>query len=653
MAEAPYGSWRSPITADLIVSATVRLGQPCISGNDIYWLESRPQEGGRYVIVRQRPNGATQDVTPAPLNARTRVHEYGGGDYVVAGADVYFANFADQRLYGGRPGVEPQPLTQAENMRYADAVVDGTRHRLVCVREDHSQQGEAQNTISAVDLASGEETVLVQGADFYSAPRVSPDGARLCWMTWNHPNMPWDGCELMVGDIDADGAVGNVRHVAGGVEESICEPAWSPDGRLYFVSDRSGWWNLYRAEVAPGPEGASLGAEGSGFEIEALAPMAAEFGRPHWQFGGAMYDFDGAGRIVCCYDAADRTHLASLDTGTGVLSEIETPFNVIGGVHVGGGRAVFVAASESTSGGLYSLDLASHGIEQLKAVSEVNIDAAYVSVAQHVEFPTANGLTAHGYYYPPHNDDFEAPAGTLPPLIVMSHGGPTASASPAFSLGKQYWTSRGFAVLDVNYGGSTGYGREYRRRLNGRWGIVDVEDCVNGARYLVERGLVDGERLAITGGSAGGYTTLAALAFHDVFKAGASHYGVSDLEALARDTHKFESRYLDGLIGPYPERKDLYEARSPINHLEGLNCPVIFFQGLEDQIVPPNQAVAMVEALRSKGVPVAYLPFEGEQHGFRRSENIKRSLEAELYFYGRIFGFEPADEIEPVEIANL
>jgi dipeptidyl aminopeptidase/acylaminoacyl peptidase len=641
MAEAPDGAWRSPITADLIVSATVRLGQASISGDDIYWLESRPQEAGRYVIVRRRPDGSTEDVNPAPYNARTRVHEYGGGDYVVLGSDVYFSNFADQRLYVARQDGQPVALSYADGMRYADAVVDEGRQRLICVREDHSGQQEAINTVAAVELSSGDETVLVQGADFYSSPRLSPDGARLCWLQWNHPNMPWDGCQLMVGEVDSGGAVTNVRQVAGGASESVGQPQWSPGGTLHFVSDRSGWWNLYRWDGAAA--------------VSSVALRAAEFARPHWQFGGAMYDFDGEGRIYCCYDAFDGTHLASLDTTTGGLSEIETPFNVIGGVHVGGGRLVFSAASATDAGGLYAMD--SQGrIEQLKAVSDVRIDEGYVSVAEAIEFPTTlegEETTAHAYYYPPANKDYESPKGELPPLIVMSHGGPTASASPGFSLSKQFWTSRGFAVLDVNYGGSTGYGRAYRQRLRGRWGIVDVEDCVNGAKYLVSRGVVDGNRLAITGGSAGGYTTLAALAFHDTFKAGASHYGVTDLEALARDTHKFESRYLDGLIGPYPARKDLYVERSPINHAEGLSCPVIFFQGLEDQIVPPNQAEAMVEALRGKGVPVAYLPFEGEQHGFRRAENIKRSLEGELYFYGKIFGFEPADEIEPVQIANL
>ncbi|HEU0074549.1 MAG TPA: S9 family peptidase [Dehalococcoidia bacterium] len=640
MPQAPYGAWRSPITAGLIVSATVRLGAPRLDRDDIYWLESRPQEGGRYVIVRRTPDGATSDVNPAPLNARTRVHEYGGGDYLVADGTVYFANFADQRIYVARPGAAPEALTHVDGMRYADFVLDARRGRLIAVREDHSGQTEAVNSLSALDIASGDETALVEGHDFFSSPRISPDGAMLCWTAWDHPNMPWDGCTLYVADLDAPGMTTNVRVVAGGAAESICQPAWSPDGRLYFISDRSGWWNLYRWSPASGA-------------VEALAPSEAEFGGPHWQFGASYYAFETSDRLLCTYGAEGITHLATVDTATGALSDIETPFNVIGSLQLGRGRAVFAAASATESGGLYSLDLASGRIDLLKASSDVEIDPHYASVAQPIEFPTSNGQTAHAFYFPPANKDYEAPAGELPPLIVMSHGGPTAATSPAFSPRVQYWTTRGFAVLDVNYGGSTGYGRAYRERLNGNWGIVDVEDCVNGARYLVSQGLVDGERLAITGGSAGGYTTLAALAFHDTFKAGASHYGVADLEALARDTHKFESRYLDGLVGPYPGRIDLYTARSPIHHVEGLDCPVIFFQGLEDEIVPPNQAQTMVDALRVKGVPVAYLPFEGEQHGFRRAENIKRALEAELYFYGRIFGFTPADDIEPVEIANL
>jgi len=638
MAEAPYGSWRSPITADLIVSASIGISQPRLAGSDVYWVESRPMERGRNVIVRRGPDGSHQDVLPPPFNARTRVHEYGGGDYVVDGEMVYFSNFADQRLYRTAPGVEPQALTREEGLRYADAVVDGRRRRLVCVREDHRRGGEPINTIVAVDLASGEETVLVQGNDFYASPRLSLDGSRLAWLSWGHPNMPWDGCRLFVADLDSRGGTADARLVAGGDSESVFQPEWSPDGSLWFVSDPSGWWNLYRWD---------------GSKVEAMVPMAAEFGLPLWQFGMSTYDFAGSGRVVCAYCVQGSWRLAQIDAASGRLQDLETPFTAIASVRAANERVLFLGGAPDRPTALYSLDAASGEMDLLKAASDVRLDPGYISIPETIEFPTEGGTTAFGFYYPPRNKDFRGPAGEKPPLLVMSHGGPTAATSTRLALSIQYWTSRGIAVLDVNYGGSTGYGRAYRERLNGRWGIVDVDDCVNGARYLVQRGLVDGGRLAITGGSAGGYTTLAVLAFRDVFKAGASHYGIGDLEALARDTHKFESRYLDQLVGPYPERRDLYIERSPVHHLDGLNCPVIFFQGLEDVIVPPNQAEAMVDALRRKGVPVAYLAFEGEQHGFRQAPNIKRSIEAELYFYGRIFGFSPADAIEPVHIDNL
>jgi dipeptidyl aminopeptidase/acylaminoacyl peptidase len=640
MTEAPYGSWRSPITSDLIVSGTVGLGRPMLVGEDVYWQEGRPMEGGRNVIVRRRPDGSTEDVNPAPFNARTRVHEYGGGDYTVASnGTVYFSNFADQRIYRVVPEGAPEAVTHDETHRYADLVLDETRNHLVCVREDHSRAGqEAVNTIAAIDLATGDETVVVQGNDFYANPRLRADGTRLCWLAWDHPNMPWDGTTLHVANLSSGGGLIDDTVVAGSETESVFQPEWSPDGRLYFVSDRSGWWNLHRWDAG---------------EVESLAPREAEFGQPLWQFGASTYAFDGTETLVCAYCESGFWRLATLDLQTRELSEIETPFTAIREVRAEKSRAVFLAASATQFGALVSLDLASRRTEVLKKTSDLALDEGYLAAAQAIDFPTKGGLTAHGFYYPPRNKDYEAPAGEKPPLLVMSHGGPTSATGAGLSLRIQYWTSRGIAVLDVNYGGSTGYGTEYRRRLNGRWGIVDVDDCANGAAYLVSQGLVDGKRLAITGGSAGGYTTLCALAFRDVFKAGASHYGVADLEALARDTHKFESRYLDGLIGPYPERRDLYVERSPIHHVEGLSSPTVFFQGLEDMIVPPNQAEEMVAALRAKGVPVAYLAFEGEQHGFRKSENIKRSLDGELYFYSRVFGFELADAVEPLEIENL
>ncbi|HLF79427.1 MAG TPA: S9 family peptidase [Dehalococcoidia bacterium] len=640
MTEAPYGSWRSPITSDLIVSGTVGLSRPILVGDDIYWQEGRPLEGGRNVIVRRRPDGSTEDVNPAPFNARTRVHEYGGGDYTVAeDGTVYFTNFADQKLYRVAPGAGPEELTSRPDHRYADLVLDKTRNHLVCVREDHSREGqEAINTIVAIDLETGSETVLVQGNDFYADPRLITDGTRLCWLAWDHPNMPWDGTTLHVANLSAGGGVIDDVVVAGGESESVFQPEWSPDGGLYFVSDRSGWWNLYRWD---------------GSKVESLAPLEAEFGQPLWQFGASTYAFDGANHIVCSYCESGFWRLATLDLQSGEFKEVDAPFTAIREVRASNRKAVFLAASPTQFGALVSLNLASGRIEVLKRTSDLTVDEAYLSAAQAIEFPTEGGLTAHAFYYPPRNKDFSAPSGEKPPLLVMSHGGPTSATGAGLSLRIQYWTSRGIAVLDVNYGGSTGYGTEYRRRLNGRWGIVDVDDCANGAMYLAGQGLVDGDRLAITGGSAGGYTTLCALAFKDVFKAGASHYGVGDLEALARDTHKFESRYLDGLIGPYPERRDLYVERSPIHHVEGLSSPTVFFQGLEDMIVPPNQAEEMVAALLAKGVPVAYVAFEGEQHGFRKAENIKRSLDGELYFYSRVFGFELADPVEPLVIENL
>ncbi|MBX2998282.1 MAG: S9 family peptidase [Caldilineaceae bacterium] len=638
---APYGSWKSPITADYIVSKSISLGAPLLDGDDIYWGELRPSEGGRVVVVGRSEDGATEDLVPAPFNARTRVHEYGGGAYTVHAGTLYFANFADQRLYRTRRGEDPQPLTPAAvDLRYADFIVDAGRNRLIAIREDHRQSSrEAVNAVVSIPLDGEHEgEILVSGNDFYSTPRLSPDGSQLAWLTWNHPNMPWDGSELWVAPVHADGSLGEAKLIAGGVSESIFQPAWSPDGVLYFVSDRTDWWNLYRWR---------------GSEIDAVTQMEAEFGQPQWSFGGSTYDFVSDRQILCTYSQNGISSLALIDTSTLILTQLETPYTDVSGIQANERVAVLRAGSPTQMPVILRVDLNTLRSEVIRQSGQIDIDPRYFSQPQPIEFPTENGLTAHAFYYPPHNPDFTAPAGERPLLMVKSHGGPTGASSSTLDLSIQYWTSRGFALLDVNYGGSTGYGRAYRERLKGRWGIVDIDDCCNGARYLADQGWVDGERMMIRGGSAGGYTTLGALAFRKVFSAGASYYGVSDLAALAEETHKFESRYLDGLIGPYPERADLYRKRSPIHHVQGLDCPVIFFQGLEDKVVLPNQAEMMVQALLHKEVPVAYLPFEGEQHGFRKAENIKRALEGELYFYSRIFNFTPADEIEPVEIENL
>ena len=633
---APYGSWRSPITSELIVAQSIALSEVRLDGGNVYWLEGRPQEQGRSVVVsRAVAGGEDADITRAPYNVRTRVHEYGGGAWTVAQGVLYFSNFADGRLYRQIDATaEPQPLTatpsRPSDWRFADGIIDRRRNQWIGVREDHTVKGAPVNAIVAVDLAHpGEEPgrMLVGGHDFFSSPRLSPDGRQLAWLAWDHPNMPWNGTTLYLAELDDAGAVASEPlAIAGGPEESIFQPEWSTEGtHIFFVSDQSGWWNLHRFELATQT-------------VRQIAPMEAEFGRPQWAFGMSTFAFAGADRVVCTYSRAGLGKLAVFELATETLRVLETPFTEIASVRANGDQVVFVAGAPSLPVSVVELDLKSGQQRTLKRTTEV-LDrtdlriADYLTTVEAVEFPTTGGNTAFGLFYPPHNPDYAGPADENPPLLVRCHGGPTGAASSALSLGIQYWTSRGIAVLDVNYGGSTGFGRAYRERLHRNWGVVDVDDCIGGAKFVIEHGLVDARRIAISGGSAGGYTTLAALVFRDFFHGGASHYGVSDVAALARDTHKFESRYLDWLIGPYPEEAALYRERSPLFHAERLSKPVIFFQGDEDAVVPPNQTEVMVAALRHSGKPVGYFLFSGEQHGFRQAANIKRALDAELYFY--------------------
>ena len=636
---AAFGTWKSPVTADLIVGETIRLGQLGVLDNDIFWTEGRPQEQGRNVLVWCSADDRLADLTPAPLNARSRVHEYGGGAFTLGRKAGFFVNDADQQVWRIRADEIPQALTAQAGMRHTDMVPDAHRKRLICVREDHSAgSGEAVTAIVGIKFANGASQVLASGHDFFSNPRLSPDGRQLAWLSWDHPNMPWDGTELWLADVLDDGLPGTAKRLAGGMTESIFQPSWSPRGELHFVSDRSGWWNLYRVR---------------GGQVQPLHSMAAEFGAPQWAFGMSTYGFDARGRIVCTYLDDGRSRLALIDAEADAFELIDTPFCSIRELQVGTDFAVFVGATETAPEAVIRLDLETRELRTLRPSSRRAAPVAFVSVGQAISFPTEGGLQAHAFYYPPTNHDFHGPDGERPPLIVIGHGGPTGATDAAFKWSIQFWTSRGFAIVDVNYGGSSGYGRAYRDRLNGQWGVVDVDDSINAARYLIARGDVDPERVAIRGGSAGGYTTLCALTFRSFFKAGASHYGIGDLEALAKDTHKFESRYLDRLIGPYPQARALYAERSPIHHTDRLASPMILFQGAEDKAVPPAQAQSMFDAVNAKGLPVAYLLFEGEQHGFRRATTIKRVLEAELYFYAKVFGFAPADAIPPVDIRNL
>ena len=637
----PYGSWPSPLSAARVTAGALRLDQIQIDGNEVYWLEGRAAEGGRYVIVKWAAEGSdrasgpqkaqtTIDITPPGFNVRTRVHEYGGAAYTVHNGAVYFTNFDDQRVYRQEPGKAPVAMTDAGPM-WADFRVDAARHRLIGVREQPPSPNGFGAAGSVNVIAAIPDRVLIEGADFYSDPIVSPDGKFLAWLQWDHPNMPWDGTELWVGAFNAGGLIG-VRHkIAGGPSESIFQPEWSPDGALYFVSDRTGWWNLYRW---------------MGKDVEAIHPMAAEFGKPQWTFSMVTYAFVSGTRVAATYTHNGRWKLAMIDVYTKQFTPIDLdvqPLESIKAKATDGADIYFLGGSATESPAI--MRLRGRQLDILRSSTSEPIPREWISVPEAVTFKVKD-RDVHAFYYAPHNPDIPGSGvpefrgsgvEERPPLLVMTHGGPTGATSDVLDPKIQFWTSRGFAVLDVDYSGSTGYGRPYRDRLKGQWGIVDVEDAVGGAKAMVAAGKADPERLIIRGGSAGGYTTLAALTFFDTFKAGASYYGISDLEVLQRDTHKFEARYNDTLIGPWPESKDVYRARSPIHFTDRLSCPIILFQGLEDKVVPPNQSEMMADAVRRKGLKVKYVTFEGEQHGFRKAENIIRSLEEELAFYQDVF----------------
>jgi len=653
----PHGSWPSPITIDMAVSSSLSLREVRLDGEDVYWTEGRPAEGGRQVIVRWNERDGAVDVTPPPFNARTMAHEYGGGWYAVDRETVYFVNLADGRIYRQARGGVPEPLTEEGPYRHGDLVVDRVRNRLLCVREDmtavvdapagravEGERGpEPRDLLIAIDLATGKVDVLASGYDFYSTPRPSPDGQHMAWLSWRHPNMPWDSTELWVASVDHEGHLRDERQVAGGKDESVVQPEWAPDGSIVFASDRTGWWNLYR-----------LAADELrvGVEPTALAPMSAEFAGPQWVFGLSWFGIAPDGTIVANANLGGRDELWMIPVGASA-ERVAVPDELIDGLVVGDGRVAYLGAGSRHPRAVVLLDLARVERRELRRSFELEVDEAYISRPEQITFPTTEGEVAHAFYYPPTNPDVALPADELPPLVVMSHGGPTSQVTGAIDLGKQVFTSRGFGVVDVNYRGSNGYGRDYMRRLDGNWGVFDVDDCVAAAEYLASAGKVDRARMAIRGGSAGGYTTLCALVFHDVFGAGASYYGVGDLEALARDTHKFESRYLDRLVAPYPAGIDVYRQRSPIYFVDRITSPVIVFQGEDDKVVPIKQAEQLVASLHERRVPHAYIPFAGEGHGFRQAPNMRRALGAEMSFYAQVFGFQLADAVEPVQVEFL
>jgi dipeptidyl aminopeptidase/acylaminoacyl peptidase len=639
---APYGSWSSPLSAESVSAGRVYVADLRSVDGRLYWTETEPVAGGISALFSMASDAAPSPVTPAGVNVRTRVHEYGGAPYVVVGDTAYYSQFTDQRVYAQKPGGAPVPLTPL-GYRYADctalSVRGGSVAALICVREDHTDPAQVRNTLVRVPLPDGGAgDVLYADSDFVAYPRLSPDGGRIAFISWNHPHMPWDATELKVAELRGQRLAAPVK-VAGGPGESVIEPQWDADGTLYFISDRSGYWNLYARRAAG---------------VHAVWPRAAEFASPLWQFGQANYALLGDGRAVLTFDERGVDRLAVVDLRHGKGRILNLPYveyaqlTRVDSEHV----AVFAGSADAPPA-IVRVDVNNGSAQTIHRAGSAPLAPSAVSIAVPIDFPSAHGRTAHAFYYPPRNPAFEAPPGSLPPLLTLVHGGPTEQASPGYSSRIQFWTSRGFAVVDVNYGGSSGYGRAYRQELVANWGVVDVEDVIAAARFLGVTGRADPAHIAISGGSAGGYTVLVALSTSDVFRAGADYFGISDMTALARDTHKFESRYLDSLIGPLPQAQSLYDSRSPLNHLDGFKVPLIVFQGADDPVVPPNQSALIVEALRGRGVPLAYLLFPGESHGFRKPENIIRSLQAELSFYGQVFGFAPVDQLPPLTIERL
>lgn len=640
---APYGAWRSPLSAQALAAGRVSFADLRAAAGRLYWTETLPAEGGITALFCVQGEQEPARLSPPGSNVRTRVHEYGGAPYLATGESVCFANYQDQRLYMLRGAGPPVALTPP-GYRYADCTLqrsaDGGTAALICVREDHTDAGRVRNTLVRIPLPQGGAgEVLYAASDFVAYPRLSANEQQLAFICWNHPNMPWDGTQLKVARLTAQG-LEDVRTLAGGSTESVIDPQWDADGQLYYISDCSGFWNLYAHVV----EDAS----------RPVWPRAAEFAAGLWTLGQSNYALLGKHRALVRFTEGGSDQLALLDLRAGAGQPLYLPYAEYAQLtRLDENHVAAIAGSAQAPQRIVRIDVRSATAEVLREAGTTPLESAAISVAQAIEFPSAGGRLSHAFYYPPASAEFCGPAADSPPLLTLVHGGPTSYAGPSYAPRTQFWTSRGFAVVDVNYGGSTGYGRAYREELKGNWGVVDVQDVVAAVRFLCAAGKVDAQRVAISGGSAGGYTVLAALALHREFRAGADYYGVSDLTALARDTHKFESRYLDNLIGPLPEAQPLYESRSPLNHLQGFSAPLLVLQGADDPVVPPAQSERIVAAMRSRQIPVAYLLFPGETHGFRKPENVTRAVQAELAFYGRIFGFSPADSLPALAIENL
>ena len=617
-----FGSWVSPITADAAVAETGTLAEPRIDGDDVYWIEGRPLEKGRNVVVARAADGAISDVTPAPFNVRSQVYSYGGGSYAVRNGVLYFVNFGDGQIYRQVVGDTPTRITSSANCLFADMWVDVARNRLIAIKEERPDGDviHAIHKLVAIDIATGYEATLDSGCDFYASPTLSPDGSKLAWLSWQHPNMPWTSSRLNVASLDPAGALTD-RQIAQGGSESVFQPQWAPDGRLYFISDRTNFWNIYRWNASG---------------VEHILARDAEFGVPQWQLGLSTYAFLSPDVLIYSFVQNGTWRLGRLDLATSTAHDYRTEFSSLSGVRASATTVVVRCATPTSPPAIATVDVNSGAVSPIRPL--VGSDRLqgiqnYFSAPQPIEFPTSNGEIAHGFYYPPHNPDWQAPASEKPPLLVKSHGGPTTATDSSLNLSVQFWTSRGFGVLDVNYRGSTGYGRKYRERLYGQWGVMDVMDCISGAKFLAARGDADPRKLAVTGGSAGGYTTLCGLTFHAEFAAGASYYGISDLVALATETHKFELHYTDWLIEPFRPDSALYHDRSPINFTEKLSVPVIFLHGKDDPVVPINQAQRMYSALQGRNIPTCLLIFQDEKHGFRQSAHLRQALEAELLFY--------------------